>query len=311
MEGQDGAVDINETDKKNLNRRRAFRIYEQVNIFYQKIDSWSENDGKNNFNDLINHAEPSKDSNTTTSFEQSLPDSESKENDSLNVNISSTGISFTSKEEMAAGDYLMVRVFLLSTMTVIMTCFKVVYCKPSNPYEKNLYPYLLGGEFVNLKPEDQEILQRHIKTKKNRRLFSNIFLSIVAMVFITMPEEILEIFLDLSSAFIDQFVEIIHVMYELFEYSLDLLIEHSFHTGFQATQTIVFYIQLVFAFVLAYAIIRRIPAVCMYMLHGCSTFCYRKKSSILYRWNEHTLLYKIGFISLVILMAFCYLLFFI
>ncbi|MGR9073766.1 MAG: hypothetical protein ACU833_11950 [Gammaproteobacteria bacterium] len=50
-----------------------------------------------------------------------------------------------------------------------------------------------------------------------------------------------------------------HALYELVEFSLDLLIEHIFHTDRHTTQVIVFYLMLSMAAGLVYRLSRRLP----------------------------------------------------
>ncbi|WP_157204105.1 PilZ domain-containing protein [Methylomonas methanica] len=116
---------------EKLNRRVAFRIYEQANLFYRKIDRDRHMQAPENFDALLSNSDLSD-----AAAPDALPDSQSRENDTLNVNISASGIAFTSKDSLQAGDYLMLRILLLSSMTAIMTCCKVVYCQTQQPLRK-------------------------------------------------------------------------------------------------------------------------------------------------------------------------------
>ena len=295
-------MDLSPTNKKTINRRRAFRIYEQADLFYHKIETSQENDVELNFNHIIDRAVPSSSTNSISSeepsFEQSLPDSNSGENDTLNVNISSTGISFTSKEELVPGDYIVIRVLLLSSMTVIMTCCKVVYIKPSNPFEKEQYPHTIGASFVNLKQEDEELLKKHISKRRTRRLIVNGLIFAFFITVIQVPDLVFELLTGLLSFLLDEIIELTHLLHELFEYSLDLIVEHTFHTDPRSTQSIVFYTQVIFAIAISYPLSRTILSVCKNSFNGCCLFCSRKKSSLFYRWGQQTLLYKLGMITL-------------
>ena len=293
---------MEKADYKKSNRRRAFRIYEQVNLFYHQIDPIQEGESSPEFKNLIDsgvkYQESSNNaSEAVSSFESELPDSHSQENDSLNVNISSSGLSFTSKDELKAGDYLMIRMFLLSSHSVVMACCKVVYSRPSNPYEENRYPYLVGVEFVNLQQEAKELLDSHVKKKRSRRLFVNGLLSIFVISILAMPDLAYELLLGVFDFVFEYFVETVHLAHELFEYNLDHLIEHFFHTGLQETQTIVFYMQIIFLLVFLYAVLRKVPAACRHFLSYCRKFYHRKKSSLLYLWGEQSMWYKIGLVG--------------
>ncbi len=94
-------------DNKNLNRRRAFRIYDQINLLYHKIESINESLDNKSPSSITEHIGCSL-SQTETESKKSLPVSYSQENDTLNVNISANGISFTCKEELLVGDHLVI-----------------------------------------------------------------------------------------------------------------------------------------------------------------------------------------------------------
>lgn len=299
-------MEINK-ENKNLNRRRAFRIYEQVNLLFHKIDSVDKNISSSSITYQLSQSLATDNSDSA----QLLPDSHSQENDSLNVNISSSGISFTCKEDLIAGDYLIVRLLLLSSMTVIISCCKVVYIKPSNPFEKNRYPYQVGAQFINLKTVERELLHKHINKKKIQQLLVNGLITSFILAALLMPDMAVEFFLGICSFLIDELIEIVHVIYEIIEYGLDHLIENTFHTDLQATQTINFYTQIILAFAISYPLVRITYSTSKNILFCSHVFYCRKKASFFFYWGELSLLYKIGIISSIILVITSYLLFFI
>ena len=191
-------------------------------------------------------------------------------------------------------EYLMIRVLLLSSMTEITTCCKVVYIKPSNPFEKDQYPYTIGARFVKLKAEDKELLDNHIHKKKSRNLIIMGMLLSLLLIIIQIPDLVLELIVDLFSFVIDEFTELIHLLYEMFEYGLDLIVEHIFHTSVQSTQTIVFYIQVFLAIAISPSIFRIISSFCKKTVYHCQLVFYRKKSSLLYRWGQVALWHKVA-----------------
>jgi len=100
-------------DQKS-NNRVALRVYEQVNLFYQKIALIQLNETQPGFENILDSFARSETAGRLT-VEPSFPYSQSQENDTLNVNISSNGIAFTCMEELKAGDYLMLRILFLSS----------------------------------------------------------------------------------------------------------------------------------------------------------------------------------------------------
>lgn len=309
-------MQIHKETKNNSNRRQASRIIEKTDLFYHKIKYDPASETKQDFDKIINaaiQAEASSqlDSQLHDSLNPLLPQSYSQENDTLNVNISSSGISFTCKENLVAGDYLMVRVLLLSSMTVILTCCRVVYCRPSNPFENNQYPYTIGAHFVNLKQQDKKLLDHYIKKKRTRRfIFNGLLLSLI-MTLLIIPDLILELLLNGLSFLLDNFIEISHITYELFEYSLDHLVEHFFHTEMQQTHLIVFYIQIALAVALFFPLLKLVISSVKKSVNCCGHFYCRKKSSLLYFWGQKSFWYKSGVLISGIFSIVCYLLFFI
>lgn len=299
-------------DKKKLNRRIAFRIYEEANLFYHKIDAPLSNKTTSSFNITLpdlNQAQVIDESGSSTPLsplEKTLPSSQSVENDTLQVNISSSGIAFTCKEELNRGDYLMLRILLLSNMTVIQACCKVVYCKPSNPYENDRYPYLIGAYFVNLTPKDKDLLNAHVNRKRKQQLVINSLISIAAITILALPAETFHLFLWLCHHVVALFLHALHVLLEFIELRLDHLIEHSFHTDLHETQIIVFYIMAAFGLVLLYVGWLVVPGVYASAIQNQKAFYNRKKSSFLYYWRHKSLLEKTQIIGTISAAIFCY-----
>jgi PilZ domain-containing protein len=293
-----------------LNRRHSFRIYEQVDIFYQKIAINPDTREAMDFNTLPNPNDQAQ--STATSFDSHLPDSLSKENDTLNANISASGISFTCKEELSPEDYLMIRILMLSGMTLIMTCCKVVYCKPSNPFEPDQYPYTIGVQFVNLRTEDKDLLTRYINKKRARQIIAWTFLAALTLTFLAIPEIFVDLVLELSDLLIDTFLEAIFLINDLISLNLDRTVEYFLHSDTYTTQLISFYIQSTcYAILGLYASLRIIPAFIKNFFYRLQVFYSRKKSSLIYYWSHQTILKKSGIIAVCLTVLICYGLFFI
>lgn len=264
------------TTHNKHDRRLAFRIYQEANLFYRIIGQtpWESQSGP------------------ATGIAQ-LPDSQSLENDTLKVNISASGLAFTSKDPLNPGDHLAVRLLLLSNLTSIMACCQVVYCKPGNPYEKDRYPFLIGARFVNLTAQDSALLDNYINRRKiQQRLFYAFYLSL-AMTVLLQPELAFDLIVDIGHQLLELVLHVLHVLFEFVEYSLDHLVEHLFHTDLHTTQFIVFYLMLGFALTLCYALWRIIPPMCLRFGNNQRAFWSRKKASMTYYWHQQTLAEKI------------------
>lgn len=297
----------NKNKKNKVNRRQAFRIYEQVDLVYHKIEFNQLELNNTNFNNILKSTVESFNAETRLSSDHNpaesfLPASCSQKNETLNINISSTGISFTSKEALEPGDYLMIRVLLLSSLIVVTTCCKVVYIKPSNPFEENQYPHTIGVRFVRLKAEDKALLDKHVSKKRTQHMIVYGLMAFFALVFIQVPDLIIELVIDLFSFIMDEVVELLHLLYEVVEYGLDHIIEHIFHTDMQSTQTIVFYLQNIIMIVLLIPVIRAMVLFCKKTMRQSQLSFYRKKASLFYCWREQTVLYKLGIICLAVML---------
>lgn len=295
-------------NSKKLNRRVAFRIYEQVNLYFHKVDCSQIDEFRPGFDNSLTlspSANPVAEI-TGQSAEQSLPHSQSRENDTLNVNISSSGIAFTCKEALNPGDYLVIRLFLLSSLTVIMTCCKVVYCKPSNPYEKYRYPHLVGAHFVNMTAEDSDLLERYVARRKKQQMIASGLLLTLLMTLLAVPDVLIDIFLDLCDQAIDLFLETLSIAYDYAGMGLDYVIERLFETDRHQTQVIEFYTMIAIGLVLLYGLWRHLPRLCLHLILTQREFWFRKKASLLYFWGEQSLLNKVKIAGMGIVAITCY-----
>lgn len=289
------------------NRRAAFRIYEQSNLFYRKLDRSQAGSAELDFDDILEsfihpHAE-------TASLEASLPPSQSQENATLNVNISASGIAFTCQQQLEAGDYLMLRILLLSNMTVVMACCQVVYCKPSNPYEPDRYPYSIGARFVNMRPADTELLHEYIAKKRKQQWIVNGSLAALIAAVLVAPDQALALLSGLIHHLFEIVLHLLHLGFEYLEMGLDHVIEHLFHTGLHETQIIVFYVLVILGLIALYLIGRKVPATCKRWSNRWLLFWTRKYSSALYFWSQQSLTDKIKIVGIAVTAISAYLTF--
>lgn len=285
------------TNDNKSNRRVALRVHEQVNLFYQKISLSQLNETQPGFNNILNSFAQSQTSSRITE-ETSFPFSQSQENDTLNVNISTSGIAFTCQEELKNGDYLMLRILLLSSMTVVMTCCKVVYCRPSNPYESNRYPYAIGAQFVNLTAEDSELLNAHVGKRKKQQLIVNGSIAAFTLAFISAPVQALGLLMDIGHHALEILLHILHLAFEFLEIGLDHFIEHQFHTDLHETQVIVFYVLITCGLIALYFLGRMALFAVVRWSKGLFLYWSRKKSSCLYFWGQQSLVNKIKIVGI-------------
>ncbi|AEG01456.1 PilZ domain-containing protein [Methylomonas methanica] len=291
-------------NNKKSNRRLDFRIYEQVNLFYHKIDPLRLNAAKPAFDTFLSDYVRNQPSELFSSavenpaVDSSLPGSQSRENDTLNVNLSRSGIAFTCKEQLKTGDYLMVRLFFLSGMAVVMTCCKVVYCKPSNPYETDQYPYLVGAQFINLTAEDSALLNSIVSKRKKYQIVGYGVLFSFLTALLLMPEDIFGLIVELTDHLTDAILDLWFLASDYLGLGLKRSIPYLFHTTPRVTDIAGFYIQQGIEFVVMLFIVRFGWLAIKRVSQKSAAFLARKKASALYYWGEKSWLDKLKVISL-------------
>lgn len=185
---------------KTDERRGFFRIDDEVNLFYKKIDAKLVTEPHHLNDNILNNCSlstalemVSQDSAVILHrLDKSHPDVadylrlidskidllaqaimmqgfQFKENDTRNVNISATGMAFNCEEALNENDYLEIKLLLVSSMAVIVTYGRVVYRKNS-PSNDNQYPYFIGVDFINMKDEDRELLIKYVVKKQLQQI---------------------------------------------------------------------------------------------------------------------------------------------
>ncbi len=181
-------------------RRGFFRIDDQVNLSYRKIDEKQVTEPHHVPDNILNSCSLSTALEVVSQdsaillrrLEKILPDvtdylrlidakidlltqailmqgHQFKENDTRNVNISASGMAFNCEQIFTEGDYLEIKMLLVSTMSVIVTYAKVVSCKNSKANDSQL-PYLVRVSFTNMKDEDQELLIQYVVKKQMQQI---------------------------------------------------------------------------------------------------------------------------------------------
>jgi hypothetical protein len=90
-------------------------------------------------------------------------------NNTRNANLSATGIAFESDEAFQNGDFLEIKILLVSSMAVVVAFGKVVYCKSSQS-ESGRFPYTIGVDYVSIKDQDRELLIKHVVKKQLQQI---------------------------------------------------------------------------------------------------------------------------------------------
>lgn len=181
-------------------RRRFFRIDDEVNLFYKKIDANMINESSYISDSILSNCSLSsalqmasqESSLLMYRLEKNYPDiadylklldtkidllaqaitmqgGDFKENNTRNANISATGIAFDSEEELQEGEHLEIKMLLVNCMAVIVAYGVVVYCRNHQDTNKP-YPYLVGVDYVNMKEQDRELLIKHVVKRQLQQI---------------------------------------------------------------------------------------------------------------------------------------------
>lgn len=284
---------------KNKNRRAAFRIYDEVNLFYKKIDEQLVTDPYATVDEIldippttINVEHRVRGVTLLPGLKKNVPDWQFKEDGVRNVNISASGIAFNCDDALKEGDYLAIKILLISTMTIIVTCCKVVYCRDSDPNQTH-FPYFVGAHFVSMENADRELLVEHVAKHKARQNIVRGFILGTVVTVIAVPDVAFDLLSGLVHFLFVNILHFLHLAFEFIESSLDHFVEHLFHTDTHQTQIIVFYILVAFVIVGLYWLWRALPPFCRRCKENLFSYCAHKKASLLYYWEELSLLNKI------------------
>jgi hypothetical protein len=185
---------------KTEDRRGFFRIGDELNLYYKRIDEKQANETPSTDNILNNCSLAtalevvSEDSALLLHrLEKTLPEVadyfrlieakidlvaqaimmqgfQFKENDTRNINVSSTGIAFECDEAFNQGEDLEIKILLVSSMAVIVTYGKVIHCENRESGDDSPYPYFVGVSFVNMKDDDRELLSRYVVKKQMQQI---------------------------------------------------------------------------------------------------------------------------------------------
>lgn len=181
-------------------RRRFFRIDDEINLFYQKIDEKLILEPSYLSDNILSNCSlssaldmVSQDSSALLArLERTQPEvadylrlietkidlvaqaimlqgGQFKENTTRNANLSASGIAFEVEQQLEPGDYLEIKMLLVHCVAVIVAYGKVVYCKNSQSGDAQ-YPYLVGVDYVNMKDQDRELLIKHVVKKQLQQL---------------------------------------------------------------------------------------------------------------------------------------------
>ena len=169
-------------------RRRYFRIDDEVNLYYKKVDQKVVNQLSHLSDDILGTCSLTAAIDMLTQesqlilrrLEKTEPEiteylkvmedkidliaravvmqgTDFSEKNVRNVNLSAAGLAFDCEEELREGEYLEIKMLLSSSMTIIVTYVKVINCRV-NEKGGNEYSYFVGVDYLNMQESDRELL---------------------------------------------------------------------------------------------------------------------------------------------------------
>jgi hypothetical protein len=306
--------------RKSKNRRGYFRIYDEVNLSYKKVDEKWVTDQHPILDNALNDHSFSTDSESVPQdpvsslprLERDLPDLEFKEHESHNVNISVSGMAFKCNDALNEGDFLVIKISLASSMAVIVTYSQVVYCKDLQSDDSpndSPHPYFVGTHFINMNHDDRALLIKHMDKKRVLQNWFNGIILVAVIIALAIPDVVFGLLLEFAHFLLELFLHILHLSFEFIELSLDHLVEHFFETDLHQTQVIVFYVILSFAIYGLYLLWGKAPPFYRRFKQNLFTAYAFKKASWLFFWREQSLVNKIKIVGIAVAAIACYVFF--
>jgi len=185
---------------KGEDRRRFFRIDDEVNLTYKKVDlqqvselSHVEDNILGNFSlaaamdalsqesqlilrrlektdsDIADYLKLMDDKIELIARAVLLQETDFSAENTREVNISATGLAFACQEALNAGDFLEIKMLLTSSMAIVITYGKVIYRK-MNHADDDGYPYVIGLDYVNMKEQDRELIIKLVVKRQMQQI---------------------------------------------------------------------------------------------------------------------------------------------
>ncbi len=188
--------DVSQVDE----RRRFFRIDDEINLFYKQVAPDSIHGGPEMAGELLNNCSLAAALDILSQESKIIfnrierSDSDIAEylkimdnkinllartilmegNDMVeqrphNVSLSASGVAFDCAQQFSEGDYLEVRILLASCMAVIVSYGKIIYCRKNEVHDDE-FPYVVGMEYTQIKEQDRELLIKHVVKRQMQQV---------------------------------------------------------------------------------------------------------------------------------------------
>ncbi len=194
-------MEVEKLDAEESERRRFFRIEDEIILFYKEIgseevpdvdgfkeeivDSFSLSSALNHLSfdssvllkkiertqpevgDFLKIIEKKID---LISHASLLKDTQLTEKSIQSINISASGLAFDSNHSLETGTILELKLLLPPSLLAMVTYGKVVYCKKTDTGTGATSSYHIGVDFFKLREQDRELLIRHVVKKQIKQI---------------------------------------------------------------------------------------------------------------------------------------------
>ncbi|MCF7969992.1 MAG: PilZ domain-containing protein [Methylococcaceae bacterium] len=181
-------------------RRRFFRIDDEINLFYKKVAPESIKKYSEASSELLNNCSLAAaldilnqeaqiifnriernnsdiadylkvmDSKINLVARAVLMDGTDLINEKArNVSLSASGVAFECEELIAEGEFLEIRLLLTSSMAVVVSYGNAVYSH-KKPEAVSDFPYVVGVAFSEMKEQDRELLIKHVVKRQMQQI---------------------------------------------------------------------------------------------------------------------------------------------
>lgn len=156
-----------------------------------------------------------------------------------------------------------------------------------------------GPSFIQKTSQSSKMVNRQ---KSERKMLIWVAIKFVILFLVISMSDML---LDWLLSLFDIISELIHLVFEAIEYSIELLLEYIFNTNHQQSEIIIINSVIIIVFYLTYRTLLTLPRLYLRVKRNIKTIWLRKKRLRYSRWREMPLSSKIKLIAAYILGTTC------
>lgn len=98
-----------------------------------------------------------------------LSDKLTESNNTSKINLSASGLAFQCHEVLPAGAFLELKMVLASIRVLLVTCCKVIQCEQRRTAD-GLPAFQISADFINLSEQDRDLLIQHLVKRQMQQI---------------------------------------------------------------------------------------------------------------------------------------------